>query len=141
MSSVASGVRTPERVEWPTVGLALVMVGGLVALTWWHAALPWFVLLPLGAYLGAWYSSLQHEIVHGHPTPSPLVNTAIASLPVLLWLPFGIYRATHLAKQTYHECDQSIDLWRYWRFRWSSSPTTDLSAGIPKVSSARSRLR
>ena len=104
MNSAALGVRTPDKVEWPTVGLFLVIVGGLLALTWFHASLPWYVMLPVGAYLGAWYSSLQHEIVHGHPTPSPLVNTAIASLPVLLWLPFGIYRATHLA----HHADEHL---------------------------------
>lgn len=97
MSSAASGVRTPGRVEWPTVGLFLVIVGGLLALTWFHASLPWYVMLPVGAYLGAWYSSLQHEIVHGHPTPSRLVNALMGGLPVLLWLPFGIYRASHLA--------------------------------------------
>lgn len=97
MSSAAFGVRTPDRVEWPTVGLFLVIVGGLLALTWFHASLPWYVMLPVGAYLGAWYSSLQHEIVHGHPTPSPLVNALMGGLPVLLWLPFGIYRASHLA--------------------------------------------
>lgn len=104
MKKAAPGARTPASVEWPTVGLALVIVGGLLGLTWWHHALPWYVLLPLGAYFGAWYSSLQHEIVHGHPTPSPGLNTLMASLPVLLWLPFGIYRSTHLA----HHADEHL---------------------------------
>jgi fatty acid desaturase len=49
-----------------------------------------------GAWLVAWRSSLQHEIVHGHPTGSRAINTAIGILPLALWLPFERYRATHL---------------------------------------------
>jgi fatty acid desaturase len=83
-------------VEWPTVTLAAIIYGGWGALTLCHEALPWWLLAPLGAWLVAWHSSLQHELLHGHPTRWPAVNAAIGFLPLALWLPFGRYCETHL---------------------------------------------
>ena len=40
--------------------------------------------------------NLQHEIIHGHPTPWRRVNEAIGVWPLSLWLPFSLYRSTHL---------------------------------------------
>ncbi len=88
--------RRPVTVEWPTIGLSVAIHGGFLALTWWHAALPWYVLMPLGAYLVAWHSSLLHELVHGHPTRDRRLNALVGGLPLLLWLPFDVYRAQHL---------------------------------------------
>jgi len=42
--------RKPCTIEWPTIGLAIVIYAIFLALTYWHAVLPWFVLLPLAAY-------------------------------------------------------------------------------------------
>lgn len=88
--------RRPEAIEWPTVGLAIVIYASFLALTYWHAALPWYVLMPLAAYVVAWHGSLLHELVHGHPTRSRRVNALIGGLPLMLWLPFDIYRSQHL---------------------------------------------
>lgn len=77
----------------------LVLAGTYVAwflLTWHSPQLPWWVLLPLGAYLVGLHGSLQHEAVHGHPTPSRLVNTLLVIPPLGLWMPYVIYRDTHL---------------------------------------------
>lgn len=82
--------------EWPTLAVALAIHAGWVALTWFWAALPLWVVLPAGAWLVAWHNSLQHEAIHHHPTPWPLLNTAIAALPLGLWLPFPLYRMSHL---------------------------------------------
>ena len=61
--------------EAPTLCLAAVIYGGLLALTLaWHA-LPLVLALPLGAWLLAWHSSLQHEIIHDHPTPYRRLTT------------------------------------------------------------------
>jgi len=65
-------------------------------LTWWHAALPWWLILPLGSYLVCLHGSLQHEAVHGHPTPWRLVNEALVFPSLWLWMPFRIYREVHL---------------------------------------------
>jgi fatty acid desaturase len=40
--------------------------------------------------------SLQHELIHGHPTRSARVNHALAWPPLNLWLPYPIYRDSHL---------------------------------------------
>jgi fatty acid desaturase len=52
--------------------------------------------MPLGAWLVAWHGSLQHEIMHGHPTPHTGFNAALAAVPLSLWIPFAIYRDSHL---------------------------------------------
>jgi len=47
--------------------------------------------------LAAWYMSLQHELVHGHPTQHAWLNRALGLLPIAVWYPFDIYRSSHLA--------------------------------------------
>ena len=87
----------PRAVEWPTVALAVVIYGGWLTLTAFHAALPLPVVVVVGAWLVAWHGSLQHETIHGHPTRSAAVNAAIGAVPLALWLPYGIYRDSHIA--------------------------------------------
>jgi fatty acid desaturase len=85
-----------ERFEAPTWVLTFTIYGGWLALTFrWHA-LPIWCAAPLGAWLCAWHMSLQHELIHGHPTRSEKVNSALAWLPLNLWLPYPIYRESHL---------------------------------------------
>ncbi len=107
----------PRGVEWPTAFLALVIYSGFGALTYFHGSLPWWLLMPLGGWFVAWHSSLQHEIVHGHFTPWPRLNYAIAYPPLMLWMPFDRYRDTHLQ----HHRNEFLTLAnvdpesRYWR--------------------------
>jgi fatty acid desaturase len=89
-------------IEWPTLAVALAVHGLWLASTRIaaaasHISLLLLVAVPAGAFAVAWHGSLQHEIIHGHPTRSRALNTLLASLPVGLVLPFGIYRAQHLA--------------------------------------------
>ncbi len=87
----------PGRVEWPTLAVAALIYGGFGLATWYYHALPWWLVLPLGGYLVAWHGSLQHEAVHGHPTPWARVNEALVFPSLWLWLPFRLYRESHLA--------------------------------------------
>ena len=89
--------RTPARIEWPTIAVAVAIYGGFGLLTWWYHALPWWLVVPLAAYLLAWHGALQHEVVHGHPTPWPRVNEGLVFPILWLWMPFRVYRETHLA--------------------------------------------
>ncbi len=93
-------------IEWPTLALAAAIYAGWLALTWFHAALPLWLLAPLGAWTVAWHSSLQHENLHGHPTRWRLVNGALAYAPLALWLPYERYRDTHL---THHRDENLTD--------------------------------
>jgi fatty acid desaturase len=85
------------RIEWPTLAVALAIYGGLGMLTWYHALLPGWLLPLLGGYLICWHGSLQHEVVHGHPTPWSWLNRTLVALPVGLWMPYQRYLETHLA--------------------------------------------
>ena len=90
--------------EWPTVlliGAVYLMVGCLV---YFHRNVPWWIMLPLGSYGVALYASLQHEILHGHPTGNRLLNEAMVFPTLHFWLPFGLYKASHL----YHHNDQHL---------------------------------
>jgi fatty acid desaturase len=67
-----------------------------LALTWTHHAIPWPILFVLGGLVVAAHGSLQHETIHGHPTGSRRLNAALGFPPLALWLPYSIYRSTHL---------------------------------------------
>ena len=66
--------------------------------------LPWWGLAAIGAWVIAWQLNLQHETIHGHPTRNRRVNEAIGCWPLSLWLPYSIYRSTHLA----HHRDENL---------------------------------
>jgi fatty acid desaturase len=83
-------------IEWPTVGLAAIIYSGFGLLTWYAMELPLPLLAVAGAWLIAWQSSLQHEVLHGHPTSWRALNRMIALPPFILWLPYDVYRITHL---------------------------------------------
>jgi len=83
-------------VEWPTVVLITAVYSAWLALTWFHDALPLWLWIPFAALTLAFWGSIQHELMHGHPTRRRAVNTALATPPLWLWLPFERYRATHI---------------------------------------------
>ena len=95
-----------QRIEWPTVFLAVAVYGLFGLLTWWHADLPWWLILPLGGYLVCLHGSLQHEAVHGHPSPWQRVNEAVVFPSLWLWMPYRVYRESHLV---HHRNEQLTD--------------------------------
>jgi fatty acid desaturase len=101
--ALTGGRRRGAAVEWPTVGLAAALYAAYGILTWHHHALPWWAVLPLAGYLVCLHGSLQHEVVHGHPTRIAWVNEALVVPSLWLWLPFRVYRESHL---THHRDDR-----------------------------------
>jgi fatty acid desaturase len=84
------------RIEWPTVAVAVaIWVGFALVLTQQHR-LPAAVVVVLLGVLAAWYGSLQHEAIHGHPTPWRAANTALVATPLGLVVPYSTYRELHL---------------------------------------------
>jgi fatty acid desaturase len=62
------------------------------------AAYPAFGLVafvPMALAVG-FHSSLQHEVLHGHPTRNAAVNEALVWLPLGLYIPYRRFRDTHL---------------------------------------------
>lgn len=90
--------RLAARVEWPTVALAVGIYAAwvLILAAAGLAFVPIWIWAPAAAWCVAWQTSIQHEVIHGHPTPNARINRWIAGPPLLLWLPFERYRAMHL---------------------------------------------
>jgi fatty acid desaturase len=90
------GVRSSS-IEPHTLWLAVAVYGGWITATLFHGLLPLPLLPLIGGWLLAWQGSLQHETIHGHPTPWPRINAMLGAVPLSLWLPYACYRRTHLA--------------------------------------------
>ncbi|MCB1377731.1 MAG: fatty acid desaturase [Alphaproteobacteria bacterium] len=83
-------------VEWPTILLIAIVYLVIAGIVYFHQHLPWWVMMPVGAYCVALYASLQHEILHGHPTSNRVINESLLFPTLHFWLPFGRYKTTHL---------------------------------------------
>jgi fatty acid desaturase len=94
--TMALRVRYRTKIDFPTILLALIIYGMWAGLTFFHAAIAWPLLAAGGGWVLAWQMSLQHEVLHGHPTRSRRVNDAVGFPPLTLWLPYLIYRRLHL---------------------------------------------
>jgi fatty acid desaturase len=86
----------PASVNWRTVCVAGHILGGFALWSVYFTSLPLWVAAPSGSLLLTWYGSLQHETIHGHPTRSRRINGLIGGLPLSLWVPYAIYRQTHI---------------------------------------------
>jgi len=90
-------------VEWPT----LALIAGCYAV--------WFGLV-FGGWLPVWlailllvptftlHSSLQHEVIHGHPLPSRFLSAALVYPPIGLLVPYERFRDQHL----HHHLDSRL---------------------------------
>lgn len=97
------------RLEWPTMAVAGCVYGGFAALTWYYHALPLWLLVPAAAFVVAWHGSLQHEVIHHHPTRWRRVNEALVLPSLWLWMPYRVYRDTHLAHHRDERLTDPID--------------------------------
>ena len=82
-------------VEWPTlglIGLCYLVLG--IAL---FVPVSIWIAVPMAGVAIALHSSLTHEVIHGHPTRSRLLNAALVWPAVSLIVPFARFRDTHLA--------------------------------------------
>ncbi len=66
-----------------------------VAALWAAPMLGWWFALP-AALAVAFHSSLQHEILHGHPTRSGVLNEALVFPALGLFIPYRRFRDLHL---------------------------------------------
>ena len=94
------------RTQWPT-WLLLIAVPAA-----------WFALLLGSPVIGAGWTlillipvvvlwmSVQHELLHGHPTRSVRFNKLLGYAPFAVWYPYTLYRDTHL----HHHRDHDLTL-------------------------------
>ena len=52
------------------------------------------------------HGSLQHEVIHGHPTRLRWLNDGLGKPGFWLWLPYELYRELHLR---HHQNDTLTD--------------------------------
>lgn len=83
-------------VEWPTVAL-LVACYGLWGVAGYalYPSYPTVALIVMGFAI-ALHSSLQHEVLHGHPTKSVMINEALVFAPLGIFYAFRSYKRSHL---------------------------------------------
>ena len=83
--------------EWPTWLLIAAIYGGWLALILAYRSLPGWVANPALVLVVAWHMSLQHELLHGHPTRNKAFNRLLGIFPMSAWYPYDIYRDSHLS--------------------------------------------
>ncbi|MGY2443635.1 fatty acid desaturase [Pseudomonas sp. SDO52101_S400] len=98
--------RFTARTDWPTWLLLIGVYTG------------WFALVLGGEWLGLWWSTLllipllvlwlsvQHELLHGHPTRWISVNKVLGYAPFAVWYPYTLYRDSHLQ----HHRDEDLTI-------------------------------
>lgn len=86
-----------DGIEWPTLTLlvATYLVWGFATTALARWAPPIAVLVAAVAI--AQFSSLQHEILHGHPFRNRRLNEALVFPGLTVWVPYIRFRDTHLA--------------------------------------------
>ncbi|MEB0010859.1 fatty acid desaturase [Glaciimonas sp. Gout2] len=84
------------RSEWPTWLLVLLIYGGWGATLWFRSRLTLLPTTLLLIVFCVWFMSLQHEIMHGHPTRYLWLNKILAYAPLAVWYPYSLYRQSHL---------------------------------------------
>ncbi|MEX0970965.1 MAG: fatty acid desaturase [Paracoccaceae bacterium] len=90
-------------VEW----LTLAIIAGcysLWALLVFVLPLPVWLSVLLLIPLLTLHSSLQHEVIHGHPLPSRFWSAALVYLPLGLFIPYERFRDQHL----HHHLDSNL---------------------------------
>ena len=83
-------------VEWPTLGVLVACYFCFVMGTTWVAAWSLFAGIGLTALAIALFSSLQHEVIHGHPFRHRWLNEALVFPGLTVAIPFIRFRDTHL---------------------------------------------
>jgi fatty acid desaturase len=83
------------KIDGPTWLVALALYTAWVVLIWYAARLPWWVIMPVGAYLIAWHFSLQHEAIHSFRGVPAWLRFAVVFAPIGLWFPYPLYRKSH----------------------------------------------
>ncbi|HZZ11265.1 MAG TPA: fatty acid desaturase [Paraburkholderia sp.] len=84
------------RTQWPTWVLIVTIYGGWFGIATSARLLGMPLTIALLTLFSAWYMSLQHELIHGHPSRSSFVNAMLGYAPLAVWFPYGVYRDSHL---------------------------------------------
>lgn len=106
MTVDSPGPATPPQggIEWPTLIMLLAVYGLWAMGTTWLAGVSLPVAVLVTAVAIAQFSSLQHEVLHGHPFRSRALNEALVFPALTVVVPYARFRDQHLA----HHHDPSL---------------------------------
>ncbi len=86
-----------SEIEWPTLAMLAVTYGLWALGTTQLATLSLWLAVPATAIAIAQYSSLQHEMIHGHPFRDHRLNALLVFPALLPPIPYLRFRDQHLA--------------------------------------------
>ncbi|WP_213881792.1 fatty acid desaturase [Pseudomonas sp. dw_358] len=92
------------RTDWPTWLLLIGTVGAWFTLLQYTTSLGQALTLLLLVPLITLWMSLQHELLHGHPTRWVGFNKLLGYAPLAIWYPYTLYRDSHLL----HHRDEAL---------------------------------
>jgi len=90
----------------PTWLMLIGVYGAWLGLTMTGGNWPGWMIIGVGGIVLCAHASLQHELIHGHLGISQRGCEHWANIPLSLWLPYPLYRDSHLA---HHECPELTD--------------------------------
>jgi len=96
--------RPAYRFEWQTLALIVVCYALWGVAVTWLAGVSLVAAVVLAALTIALHSSLQHEVLHGHPFRAEWLSAALVLPAIGLFIPYLRFRDTHLA----HHRDESL---------------------------------
>lgn len=87
------------RTQWPTWLVIAAVYGSWFGTLWLlhDHRIGLVAAAPLLIVSTAWYMSVQHELMHGHPTRLAWLNRLLGYAPIAVWYPYTLYRDSHLA--------------------------------------------
>ena len=96
--------KAAAQIEWPTIAVLAGTYAVWAASTTFIAAWSLPIAFIVTALAVAQYSSITHEIIHGHPTQNQRINAALVFPALAMIYPYGRFRDTHLA----HHLDSNL---------------------------------
>lgn len=84
-----------RRIEWLTVALIAACTAAWMVSVWMIGQGYWLFVVP-AIFMVTLHSSLQHEVLHGHPTRNRYLNEALVFFGIGLFFPYRRFKTTHL---------------------------------------------
>lgn len=91
------------RTQWPTWLLLIAVPGAWFALLFYSPLIGVFWTTVLLIPVVVLWMSVQHELLHGHPTAFQWLNKLLGYAPFALWYPYTLYRDSHLEHHRDHD--------------------------------------
>ncbi len=91
-------------IDWPTWLLLVLCTFLLLIIATMGSSVSLWFSVPVLALLMTLHSSLQHEVLHGHPTSHKGINELLVCIPFGLFVPYRRFRDTHLE----HHIDERL---------------------------------